>query len=50
MSNTDRPYNELKIGISVYLGNYLKLYPQDKTYLLNTMELKEEDINLNVVK
>ena len=44
------PYNELKIGISVYLGNYLKLYPQDKTYLLNTMELKEEDINLNVVK
>lgn len=44
------PYNELKIGISVYLANYLKIYPQDKQYLLDTMELKEEDLNLNIVK
>ena len=43
------PYSELKIGINVYLKNYLKLYPQDKEYLLNTMELTDNDINLNTV-
>lgn len=44
------PYNELKLGISVYLKNYLKLYPQDKDYLLATMELTEDDLRLDLTK
>lgn len=40
------PYSELKVGINVYLQDYLNLYPNDEEYLLRTMEIEREDINL----
>ncbi len=46
-SNKD-PYSELKIGINIYLKSYLKLYPNDKEYLLETMEIDKEDIDLEM--
>ena len=40
------PYNELQIGIGIYLRQYLKLFPNDKQYLLTKMEMSNADINV----
>lgn len=36
------PYNELRIGLNVYINQYLDLYPDEKSYLLEQMELTPE--------
>ncbi|WP_056995812.1 Abi family protein [Limosilactobacillus equigenerosi] len=43
--NTD-PSIELKAAISVHLNNYLKLYPDDKEYILSHLELTDDDIKI----
>lgn len=40
-------YNQLRIGTEVSLKQYLKAYPEYKSYLLNTMELTEDYINFS---
>lgn len=40
------PYNELRVGIGIYLRQYLKIFPKDRTYLLTKMEMTDSDIDV----
>lgn len=41
-------YSELKIGLNVYVKQYLQFHPEDKEYLLTKMELDDEYFNLSL--
>ena len=38
-------YNELRIGLSIYINKYLELYPDEKDYLCKQMELSTDYLN-----
>ena len=38
-------YNELRIGLGIYINQYLELYPDEKNYLCDQMELSAEYLN-----
>lgn len=42
ISSNPTPYNELQIGLSIYLKQYFKLFPEDKTFIYTQTELNEE--------
>lgn len=50
IASNKTPYNELRIGLDIYINQYLELYPDEKTYLCHQMELSTDYLNQDFLK